>query len=274
MVERIAIVGSGAIASGIAAAAIAAADSTGPVFALPIVLCARSAASAERSHGHVARLLERLEIPFDERAIRFTSDAADLADASFVIEAIAEDPDAKFELFASLARLIDANAIVASTTSALSIEDLAAASAAPERFVGLHVFNPVTRMELVELVFPAAATADTRARARALCEALGKTAIEVPNIPGFVVNRLLFPFLFGAVDLAVESGLDPAAIDACLQLGAGHPLGPLAVLDLVGIDVAIAISERIGVPAPARLHELVAQGALGRKAGRGFHRYE
>ncbi len=128
-------------------------------------------------------------------------------------------------------------------------------------------------MKLVELIFPRAASANTRERALALCETFEKTPVEVPDVPGFVVNRLLFPYLFGAVRLLEETGIDPGDIDTCMQLGAGHPMGPLALLDLVGLDVAEAIGETIGEPVPARIEELIADGALGRKSGRGFHAY-
>src|SRR3712207_2409509 len=133
-------------------------------------------------------------------------------------------------------------------------------------FVGLHVFNPVHKMALVELVFPTAATPETRERAHALCGALGKTAVEVPDTPGFVVNALLFPYLFEAVRLLERTGLEPQAVDTCMTLGAGHPLGPLALLDLVGLDVSKAIGETIGADIPARVEALVAEGALGRKS--------
>ena len=112
------------------------------------------------------------------------------------------------------------------------------------------MFNPVPKMELVELAFPPAASEQTRERARALCEALGKTAVEVPDTAGFVVNRLLFPYLFEAVRLMERTGLEPEAIDTCMRLGAGHPLGPLALLDLVGLDVAAAIGRSIGAEVP------------------------
>jgi 3-hydroxyacyl-CoA dehydrogenase len=125
----------------------------------------------------------------------------------------------------------------------------------------------------VEIVPGPATTAETRARARALCDALGKTPVEVPDLPGFVVNRLLFPYLFGAVRLLEETGLEPEALDTCMKLGAGHPLGPLAVLDLVGLDVAAAIGEALALDVPAPLRDLVADGALGRKSGRGFYAY-
>jgi 3-hydroxyacyl-CoA dehydrogenase len=128
-------------------------------------------------------------------------------------------------------------------------------------------------MDLIELAFPDEATDATRGRARDLCAALGKTAVEVPDTPGFVVNRLLFPFLFEAVRLMERTGLDAEAIDTCMQLGAGHPMGPLALLDLVGLDVSAAIGRTIGAEVPDRLEALISEGSLGRKTGRGFHRY-
>ncbi len=108
-------------------------------------------------------------------------------------------------------------------------------------------------------------------RTRALCEGLGKTPVEVPDIPGFVVNRLLFPYLFGVVRLLEQSGLSAEAIDTCMTLGTGHPMGPLALLDVVGLDVAVAIGESIGAEIPEPLREPVADGALGRKSGRGLY---
>ena len=128
-------------------------------------------------------------------------------------------------------------------------------------------------MPLVELVFPAAADGDTRARSEALCEDLGKTAVEVPDTPGFVVNRLLFPLLFDAVQLMVEYELAPETVDDCMKLGAGHPMGPLRLLDMVGLDVSASIGEQIGVEIPARVRELVAAGRLGKKSGAGFYDY-
>ena len=128
-------------------------------------------------------------------------------------------------------------------------------------------------MQLVELIFPTAASEETRTRALALCETFEKVPVEVPDIPGFVVNRLLFPYLFSAVRLVEETGMDPADVDTCMRLGAGHPMGPLALLDLVGLDVSKAIGETIGERIPPRIEELVAGGALGRKSGRGLHTY-
>ena len=128
-------------------------------------------------------------------------------------------------------------------------------------------------MKLVELAFPAGAGDETRRRSHALCEALGKTAVEVPDSPGFVVNRLLFPYLFSAVEFLEESGMEPKDVDACMSLGAGHPMGPLALLDFVGLDVAVAIGDAIDAAVPERLRALVADGALGKKAGRGLYDY-
>jgi 3-hydroxybutyryl-CoA dehydrogenase len=262
--KRLAIVGSGAIACGLAAAA---------AHRGPVLLLARSRSSAGRARDSVEKTLQRLGAEVDPAHVQIVTDPAALAEASFVVEAVIEMLDVKAAVLAELDGIVGAEAILASTTSSLSVEQLARSSGRPERFLGLHVFNPVTKMELVELVFPRAASAETRSRALALCEALEKTPVVVPDIPGFVVNRLLFPYLFSAARLVEETGLDPGEVDTCMRLGAGHPMGPLALLDLVGLDVAKAIGETIGEPVPARLEALIAEGALGRKSGRGFHSY-
>lgn len=262
MNERLGVAGSGVIACGLAAAA----AGHGPV-----VLWARSAESAERAGADVRAACAEAALA---ESVTIATGLEVLAECTFVIEAIAEDQDAKSELLGSLNDLLHDQALLATTTSSLSVEALAMASRRPDRFAGLHVFNPVTKMKLVELVFPFAAVDDTRERARALCESLGKTAIELPDVPGFVVNRLLFPYLFGAVELMESAGIEAESIDECMKLGAGHPLGPLALLDLVGLDVAAAIGDEIGVEVPERIRSLVADGALGRKSGRGFYGYE
>ena len=247
MEERIGIVGSGAIATGIARAATEHGD---------VVLWARSEESADRARGKV-------------EAEVFT-DLEALSDRTLVIEAVVEDQAAKAALYSKLPLADDA--LLASTTSSLSVAGLAAASGRPDRFGALHFFNPVHKMELVELAFPAEASEDTRQRLFALCEHLDKTAIEVPDVPGFVVNRLLFPYLFSAVAL-LDEGMRPDDVDACMTLGAGHPMGPLALLDFVGLDVAAAIGESIGADVPARVRELADAGRLGRKSGAGFYEY-
>jgi 3-hydroxybutyryl-CoA dehydrogenase len=258
--ERIGIAGGGAIASGLACVAAEHGQ---------VVLWARRPDAAT---AKVEKLIERRG-GVGAGNVSVSDDIDALRDATFIVEAIAERHDAKAALLRELGGAATNGTILATTTSALSITALAEATGRPERFVGLHVFNPVPKMDLVELVFPPAADADTRARARALCEALGKTPVEVPDTPGFVVNRLLFPFLFDAVALLEESGLAPQAIDDCMRMGAGHPMGPLALLDYVGLDVAAAIGRSIGAPVPARIEAMIAEGALGKKAGRGFYAY-
>jgi 3-hydroxybutyryl-CoA dehydrogenase len=262
--ETVGIAGSGAIACGLAAVVAEHGH---------VVVWARSDASARRAQEKVHKLCEKAGVSVNGN-VAVTCDAGALGEASFVVEAIAEDADAKATLMADLGDHVDDAAILATTTSSLSVEQLAAASGRPDRFVGLHVFNPVPKMDLIELVFPALATDATRARARELCEGLGKRAVEVPDTPGFVVNRLLFPFLFEAVRLMDATGLEPEAVDTCMQLGAGHPMGPLALLDLVGLDVSASIGRTIGADVPERLDRMIEAGALGRKAGHGFYTYD
>jgi len=263
MSERLAIAGSGAIACGLAA--VAATQGHVTVFA-------RSERSCDKAGAKVRALCERMGANVNGNVL-VSRDPAVLADATFVVEAVVEDPEAKGELFRRLGDHLADDAVLATTTSSLPIGELARASGRPERFVGLHVFNPVPKMELIELAFPDGASDATRERARALCAALGKTAVEVPDTPGFVVNRLLFPFLFEAVRLMERTGLEAEAVDTCMRLGAGHPMGPLALLDLVGLDVSAAIGRTIGAEVPARIAALISEGSLGRKAGHGFFTY-
>ena len=260
--EQLAIAGSGAIACGLAATAARHGK---------VLLWARSDASAERARGTVDTVCGRLSGAVNAGHVRITTALEELAGATMLVEAVAEDVAVKRELLGRLAAVAGPDALIATTTSSLPIADLAAASGVAERFVALHVFNPVPRMKLVELAFPEQASAATRERAGALCEALGKTPVEVPDVPGFVVNRLLFPFLFSAVALMDETGMTPEDVDTCMTLGAGHPMGPLALLDFVGLDVAVAIGDTIGAEVPERLRALVAEGALGRKSGRGLY---
>jgi 3-hydroxybutyryl-CoA dehydrogenase len=261
--ERLGIAGAGTIACGLASAATAR--------GIQVTLWGRSEPSLDRA----------LEALGEDSTVTLTRDLDSLAEASLAVEAVAEEQDVKAGMLRSLAARVGETALLASTTSALAIESLARASGAPERFFGLHVFNPVTRMELVELCFPDEVAPDTRERAHAFCSALGKTAVEVPDEPGFVVNRLLFPFLFEAVRLLERTGLDPGQIDACMKLGASHPMGPLELLDFVGIDVADAIGEALYADTadpshrpPGRIKRLVGEGKLGRKSGRGFYGYD
>ena len=261
MSERIGIAGGGAIASGLACVAAEHGQ---------VVLWARRPDAAT---AKVEKLIEKRG-GVGAGNVSISSDLDALREATFVVEAITEEHGAKAALLRELGGGATNGTILATTTSALSLAALAVETGRPERFVGLHVFNPVPKMDLIELVFPPQADDDTRARARALCAALGKTAVEVPDTPGFVVNRLLFPYLFEAVRLMERTGLEAEAIDTCMCLGAGHPMGPLALLDYVGLDVAAAIGRSIGAPVPARIEAMIADGALGKKAGRGFYAYK
>jgi 3-hydroxybutyryl-CoA dehydrogenase len=265
--ESLGIAGSGTIACGLAASAAQHGD---------VVMWVRSEDAARRAEASLEKALGRLEEEVDPSRVRLATDPSELASSgrTFVVEAIAEDGRAKAEVLGTLNGQLADDAVLATTTSSLSVSELAEASGRPERFVGFHVFNPVPAMPLVEIVAGAATSEETRVRAHALVHVLGKTPVDVPDLPGFVVNRLLFPYLFSAVRLLEESGLDPDEVDQCMKLGAGHPLGPLALLDLVGLDVAVAIGDSIGTDIPDRVRTLVAEGALGRKSGQGFHWYD
>jgi len=260
--ETLGIAGSGAIATGLAVCAARAGEP---------ILWARSDESAERARKQIAKTCERMGEGHDAGRVQIVTDLEALRDATFVVEAISEDTALKSTLLAKLDGIAGPHAILSTTTSSLSVSELAAASGRPELFVGLHVFNPVAKMRLVELAFPQAASARTRERAAALCAALDKDAVDVPDIAGFVVNRLLFPYLFSAVDFMERTGLEPKAIDTCMQLGAAHPMGPIALLDYIGLDVSVAIGDAIGADVPQLLRDRCAEGALGRKAGRGLY---
>jgi len=264
MTERLGIAGAGAIACGLAACAARHGE---------VVLWARSDDSAERAEETVHKVCGRLSGEVNATHVRVQTELEALGSQSFLVEAIAEDRDAKAALLGRLSEIAGDDTVLATTTSSLSVASLAEASGAPERFVALHVFNPVPKMKLVELAFPEQAGPEVRARARALCADLGKVPVEVPDLPGFVVNRLLFPYLFSAVEFLDETGMAPHDVDTAMTLGAGHPMGPLALLDFVGLDVAQAIGDEIGTPVPDRVRALVAEGALGKKAGRGLYEY-
>jgi 3-hydroxybutyryl-CoA dehydrogenase len=219
----------------------------------------------------IAKACERLGEDFDPSNVTVTTDLEALGGATFVVEAITEDTALKSELLGRIAGVASDDALIGTTTSSLSVSELATASGRPERFVGLHVFNPVPRMKLVELAYPDEASAETRERASALCAALDKEAVDVPDLAGFVVNRLLFPYLFSAVDFMEQTGLPPASIDTCMQLGAAHPMGPIALLDYIGLDVSVAIGDAIEADVPQRLRDLCAEGKLGRKTREGLY---
>jgi 3-hydroxybutyryl-CoA dehydrogenase len=224
--------------------------------------------------------LEASEAEAALRRLRGTAHLADLAASDLVIECVAEDLDLKQSIFRSLDDLLHPEAILASNTSSLSISQIALATRRPDKVLGMHFFNPVPVMRLLELVRGLHTSDETLAMARKVGAYLGKTTITAPDSPGFIVNRLLIPYIVEAIG-AYEAGLGEAAVmDNAVKLGMGHPLGPLALADLIGLDVTLAISDTLyaasGDPyfkAPPLLRRMVAVGQLGRKTGRGFYEY-
>jgi 3-hydroxybutyryl-CoA dehydrogenase len=268
--ERPAIAGSGAIATGLAACASVASD---------VLLLARSDASAWRAEEQAQKLASKVEGANGGR-IKVTTDTADLADRDLIVEAVIEELGPKADLLRSAGNAAG-EADLATTTSSLSLDEIGSESGHAGRVFGLHPFNPVVKMGLIELCLPDPAREEIRPRARAWCEAIGKTVVEVPNEPGFVVNRLLFPYLFDAVRLMEQTGMQAEDVDSCMTLGANYPMGPLALLDLIGVDVAVAIGEALHADSgedhhrpPGRLIALVDEGKLGRKSGAGFYTYD
>ena len=264
-----AIAGTGAIALGVAAVSSALGE---------VRLLARSDESAWKAEEGLAKLCPKVD-GADADRVTVTTDPADLAACDFVVEAIVEDPAAKAELLRTLGEACP-EADLATTTSSLSIVELGERAGVGGRFYGLHVFNPVPRMDLIELCLPDDLDAAAADRARAFCVALGKHAVEVPDNTGFVVNRLLFPYLFEAVRLMEDLGLSAQDVDDCMAMGTGQPMGPLKLLDFVGIDVAVAIGESLHEAnghdhhePPKLLLSMAAEGKLGRKSGSGFYDY-
>ncbi|MEV6316274.1 3-hydroxybutyryl-CoA dehydrogenase [Streptomyces sp. NPDC051776] len=282
-IEHIGIVGCGLMGSGIAEVCARAGRD--------VVVVEASAEAAEAGRKKIAGSLERAsragKLSAADRdtalaRIRVTADMDELADRDLVIEAVAEKEEAKLEVFARLDTTVKRpDAILATNTSSIPVIKLAAATSRPERVVGLHFFNPVPVLPLVELV-PSLLTgeATTQAAESFASEVLGKTVIRARDRAGFIVNALLIPYLLAAVRM-VESGIASVEdIDRGMTLGCAHPLGPLALTDLIGLDTTQAIAESMYeefretlYAPPPLLARMVDAGLLGRKAGRGFHTY-
>jgi 3-hydroxybutyryl-CoA dehydrogenase len=281
-IERVGVVGAGTMGNGIAqACAVAAVD-------VVIVDVAQSA--LDRGLATIGSSLERLQkkdrITGDARTaalarIRGTTDYGALADAQLIVEAATENVELKLRILAQVDTLAMPGAVLASNTSSISITALAAVVRQPARFIGMHFFNPVPMMALVELIRGLQTSDETLATARAFAERVGKTPIIVKNSPGFVVNRILCPMINEAI-FALQEGLASAEdIDTGMRLGCNHPIGPLALADMIGLDVMLAVmnvfyddfNDPKYRPAPL-LKEMVAAGWLGRKTKRGFYRYD
>ncbi|MBK5109810.1 MAG: 3-hydroxyacyl-CoA dehydrogenase family protein [Thermoleophilia bacterium] len=267
---EIAVAGSGAIATGLAALASGHSEK--------VLILARSQGSADRATETVRRSCERIE-GAEAGRVATTTAPGDLRDANLVVEAIVEDLEIKAGHLRELGEVAP-GADLATTTSSLLIGELGSAAGLEQRLFGLHVFNPVPAMNLVELCLPESLDDGIGERAKSWCASVGKTAVVVPDTAGFVVNRLLFPYLFDAVRFRERTGMSPEGVDTCMTLGVAHPMGPLALLDLIGLDVAVEIGRALnaesgngGHLAPESVTRLVAEGHLGQKSGRGFYDY-
>ena len=244
----------------------------------------------ERARDRIAHFLTRkvekgqLEQGAREAAVArlaLTTDLGELASCELVIEAIVEELEPKQALFAELERIVAEDAVLATNTSALSVTEIAGATAHPERVVGMHFFNPAPLMPLVEIVRAELSSDDAVEAAFAFGERLGKHPIRCHDTPGFVVNRVLIPLLNDCIRVLDEARVTPEDLDAGMRFGAGWPMGPCALVDLVGIDVHVHASEALWeklreprMAPPARLVAMANAGLLGRKTGRGFYRYE
>ena len=246
-------------------------------------LCEQARSTIDR---YLSRGVEKGRLSAEEREaalarLTTSTQRGDLADCDLVIEAIVEELEAKQELFRELDGLVAADAILATNTSALSVIEIAAAAERPERVVGLHFFNPAPVLQLVEVVRTKLASGEAYERAFRFAEALGKEPVRCNDTPGFVVNRILIPLLNDCVRVLDEAGVTPEDLDRAMRFGTNWPIGPCALLDLIGLDVHVhaseALQEKLGEPRmapPPRLVSMVEEGRLGRKTGRGFFTYE
>ena len=249
-----------------------------------------SAAAGEKAKERIAHFLTRkvekgqLEQGARDDAVgrlSLTTEISDLAGCDLVIEAAFEDLAVKHELFPALEAVVASDAILASNTSALSITEIASVCERPERVVGMHFFNPAPLMKLVEIVRAQRTDEDVFEAAYAFAERIGKEPIRCNDTPGFVVNRILIPLLNDCVRVLDEAGVSPEDLDKAMRYGAGWPMGPAALLDLVGADIHVHASEALydglrepRMAPPARLVRMAQAGKLGRKSGEGFYRYE
>jgi 3-hydroxybutyryl-CoA dehydrogenase len=246
----------------------------------------RGRAARDRIAHFLTRKVEKGQLAAEERdaalgKLEVTTSLTDLAGCDVVIEAAFEDLGVKREVFRQLEEVVRADAVLATNTSALSVTEIAAALDRPERGVGMHFFNPAPLMPLVEIVRAERTSAETFEAAFALGQRLGKTPIRCSDTPGFVVNRVLIPLLNDCVRVLDEAGVAPEDLDKAMTNGAGWPMGPCALVDLVGVDVHVHASEALyaklhedRMAPPQRLIEMQAAGQLGRKTGRGFYTYE
>jgi len=279
--QKIGVVGSGIMGSGVTEVA----ATTGA----SVLVCSRTTERADAVlvaiDQSLARQVEKGKRDVEEaaevrRRITATTEVKDLAECDFVMETVVEDLSVKLELFATLGSVVAPTTVIATCTSTLPVIDLAMQVEHPERVCGVHFFNPVTVMALVEVVRPISASDDTIDAAIDFVRACGKEPIEVKDQAGFIVNALLFPYLNNAVRILEQGVATREGIDAAMKGGCGFPMGPFALLDLVGLDTSLAILDALYAeyadanfaPVPL-LRRMVSAGQLGRKSGAGFYQY-
>jgi len=279
--DRIAVLGAGQMGAGIAQVF----AQSGFQVAMIDVADAALARGRETIAKTLDKQIEKGVTPADQRSailgrLSTHTSLESVAGAALVVEAATENRDLKFTIFGELDRHADAGAVLATNTSSISITEIASRTRRPDAVIGMHFMNPVPRMQLVEIIRGLATSDATTQRVLAWCTALGKTAVEVNDYPGFVANRILMPMINEAVFCLMEGVGTAESIDTVMRLGMNHPMGPLALADLIGLDTCLAILEVLHAglgdqkyrPCPL-LRKYVAAGWLGRKTKRGFHAY-
>jgi 3-hydroxybutyryl-CoA dehydrogenase len=280
-IRKVGVVGLGTMGAGIAQVSVQSGFETIGREVEP-ELGERGRATIER---YLTRGVEKGRLSGDERdaalgRLTLTTDLADLADCDLVIEAALEELELKREIFAELDRVTRLDAILATNTSALSVSEIAEATEQPQRVVGMHFFNPAPVLPLVEIVRGRESSPDAVDAAYAWAARAGKQPVRCNDTPGFIVNRILIPLLNDCVRVLDEAGVEPEAMDKAMTNGAGWPLGPCALIDLIGVDVHVhasaALHDKLGedrMAPPERLVRMQQEGTLGRKSGRGFYEY-